>query len=122
MSKLFEKLDEQAANKTPEKIREFYDDMFCPTEHYMRSMLRQYFSRNLIDTSEEYPLYTDIVFSYDGMFGLSSLEMPRIVEMFQDSEGIIWCREEGVGSCCELDFYSIHELMQIMDGFKEYEK
>lgn len=117
----FDKLTEQAANKSFDDIYSFYNEEFYPMEYFLRSMIRQYISRNLIDKTEDNPLDCDIVVENQETFGLSSLEMPRIVKMWQDEQGIIWCQEQGIDEPAELDFYSPYELMSIIEGFKEYE-
>lgn len=111
----FDKLDEQAGNKTPDEIYEFYTEQYYPIEYFMRSMLRQYFSRNLMDTDEEHPFKCDITVETDKAVGLSSLEMPLITAMHEEN-GIIWCEVDGVWA--DLEDFSVYEQMSIMDGFK----
>lgn len=118
----FDKADEQAANKTADDIYSFYTEEFYPMEYFLRSMARQYLSRNLMDTSEEHPLECDIVVETEEAFGLSTLEMPRIEKMYSESTGSVWLKERGIDDYRDLDNYPIYELMSIVQGFKDYEK
>lgn len=115
----FDKADEQAANKSFDDIYSFYTEEFYPMEYFMRSMIRQYLSRNLMDTSEDNPLECDITVETDNACGLSSLEMPRISKMYQEN-GIIWCEVDDVWA--DLEDFSVYEQMSILESFKDYEK
>ena len=113
----FDKLTEQAANKSFDDIYAFYNEQYYPMEYFMRSMIRQYLSRNLMDTSEDKPFECDITVETDNACGLSSLEMPRITAMYQEN-GIIWCEVDETWA--DLEDFSVYEQMSIMDGISTY--
>lgn len=59
-------------------------------ESLVRQMIRDYFSRLLASTSEDNPLLVNISIEVKDSFGLSSLNLPRLTEMWQHpSEGWI---------------------------------
>ena len=59
-------------------------------ESLVRQMIRDYFSRFLASTSEDNPLLVNISIEVKDSFGLSSLNLPRLTEMWQHpSEGWI---------------------------------
>lgn len=118
----FDKLTEQAANKSFDDIYAFYNEEFYPMEYFLRSMIRQYLSRNLMNTSEEHPLECDIIVETEDAFGLSTLEMPRIEKMFLEPiNGVIWLKERGIDDFRDLDTFPVYEQMSIIEGFREYE-
>ena len=59
-------------------------------ESLVRQMIKDYFSRLLASTSEDNPLLVNISIEVKDSFGLSSLNLPRLTEMWQHpSEGTI---------------------------------
>lgn len=59
-------------------------------ESLVRQMIKDYFSRFLASTSEDNPLLVNISIEVKDSFGLSSLNLPRLTEMWQHpSEGTI---------------------------------
>lgn len=66
--------------------------------------LRHKLSLLLMDTNITNPVNCDIIIGEEEAIGLSSLEMPRIVSIFQEpSEGIIWFQIEGIDELKEFD-------------------
>lgn len=105
-------------NRTPNEIAEIFND-FVATEDNIRQMIRNYFSRQLMDTNENEKMDVDIVVDVEDAMGLSSLELPNIIKMWQHpSEGWITFETYGGG---ELDFdvWTTRELVQIMNDFDE---
>ena len=59
-------------------------------ESLVRQMIKDYFSRLLTSTSEDNPLLVNISIEVKDSFGLSSLNLPSLTEMWQHpSEGVI---------------------------------
>jgi len=78
-----------------------------------RKQLRKKFSALLMDTSEEKPLECNIPFG--DSYGLSTLELPTVVSMFQiPTEGIIYFQIEGVQYPMEFDEFSVEDLKEIL--------
>jgi hypothetical protein len=78
-----------------------------------REQLRKKFSALLIDTSEDKPLECNIPFG--DSYGLSTLELPTVISMFQIStEGIIYFQIEGVQYPMEFDEFSVDDLKEIL--------
>ena len=74
----------------------------------------------LKDTDEDHPMIVDIPFEPYGAFGMSTLEWPRIVAAYYDSNaGTIWFEEDGYGADRNIDDYPAGELFQIVKGFEE---
>lgn len=66
--------------------------------------LRHKLSLLLMDTNATNPVNCDIIIGEEEAIGLSSLEMNRIVSIFQElSEGIIWFQIEGIDELKEFD-------------------
>ena len=110
---------EHTMNRTPKEIIE----MFNNTDNDVRETIRNYFSRQLMDTNENNKLEVDIVVDADDAMGLSSLELPNIIRMWQHpSEGWITFETYG-GGFYDFDDFSTRELIQIMNDFSlSYEK
>lgn len=109
-------------NRTPNEITEMFND-FVATEDNIRQMIRNYLSRQLIDTNENDKLEVDIVVDVEDAMGLSSLELPNIIRMWQHpTEGIIIFETYGGGEY-DFDDWTTRELVQIMNDFSNfYEK
>ncbi|MBQ3950728.1 MAG: hypothetical protein II661_09655 [Bacteroidales bacterium] len=114
MFEYFDKLTEEAANKSFDDIYAFYNEEYYPMEYFIRSMIRQYISRNLMDTSEDKPLECEITVETDNACGLSSLQMPHISAMYQEDD-IIWCEVDDVWA--DFEDFSVYEQMSILEGF-----
>lgn len=80
---------EKCANKTLAEINAEAVKM-NKYEALVRQMLRDYFSRHLAKNSEDNPLEVNITIQPQEAFALSSLNLPRLTEMWQHpSEGAI---------------------------------
>ena len=80
---------EMCANKTLEEINAEVVKM-NKYESLVRQMMKDRFSRLLSSTSEDNPLLVNISIDVKDSFGLSSLNLPRLTEMWQHpSEGWI---------------------------------
>lgn len=65
---------------------------------------RNLLSALLMHSSEDNPIDTDFILESDENMGLSSLEKPHVIKVFQDpKEGIMWMLFEGADDYCELD-------------------
>jgi hypothetical protein len=109
-------------NRTPNEITEMFND-FVATEDNIRQMIRNYLSRQLMDTNENDKLEVDIVVDVEDAMGLSSLELPNIIRMWQHpTEGLITFETYGGGEY-DFDDWTTRELVQIMNDFSNfYEK
>lgn len=105
-------------NRTPNEITKIFND-FVPIEENIRQMIRNYFSRQLMDTNENEKMDVDIVVDVEDAMGLSSLELPNIIKMWQHpTEG--WITFETYGGWeCDFDDWTTRELVQIMNDFDE---
>ena len=76
---------------------------------------RKILSKKLMDTNEENQLKVYIPLENDETFGLSSLELPTIINMWQHpSEGIIYFKFEGQDDYVEFDDMEFKYLDQII--------
>lgn len=100
-----------------------YDDIYDMYRVLVESC-RQWLSRYLHDGGhdESNPLECDIVIEPMGTFGLSDLEKPNLVGMYEQSgEGIIMLRFEGVSEYVEMDFIDLETIVFIV-GELEHER
>lgn len=80
-----------------------------------KEQIRKLFSSILIDSSEKNPLKCYIPFG--NSYGLSSLELPTVVEIFQQpEEGIIWFKMEGIENPIEFDDLDEEDLNEILSN------
>ena len=99
-------------NKTYSEIKEYFNSSY--DEDTMREMLRNYFSRNLMDTNQDNIIKCEFTLETDEAFGLSTLQMPWVKGMWQHpSEGYTVFVFEG-GQEMEMDDLSVEELMKIL--------
>ena len=109
---------EHLMNKTASEINEFYN-LGMLVDDDIRQMIRYYFSRHLMDTSESNVMDVSIPFTPNDTFGVSTNDMLRITYMYQDpSEGyIVFVIEYET----EIDFDDIdtNTLINIMNEFDE---
>ena len=112
-------------NRTPNEITEIFNDLVATenslrqTEKNLRQMIRNYFSRQLMDTNEDDKMEVDIVVDVEDAMGLSSLELPNIIKMWQHpKEGWITFETYGGGEY-DFDDWTTRELVQIMNDFDE---
>lgn len=119
-------------NRTLNEITKFFNDLVAieedirqreeklrQREENIREMIRNYFSKQLMDTNENEKMDVDIVVDVEDAMGLSSLELPNIIKMWQHpTEGWITFETYGDG---EYDFndWTTRELVQIMNDFDE---
>lgn len=112
-------------NRTPNEITKIFNNLVATenslrqTEINLREMIRNYFSRQLMDTNENEKMEVDIVVDVEDTIGLSSLELPNIIKMWQHpTEG--WITFETYGGWeSDFDDWTTRELMQIMNDFDE---
>ena len=105
-------------NRTPNEITKIFND-FVATENNIRQMVRNYLSRQLMDTNEVDKMEVDIVVDVEDAMGLSSLELPNIIKMWQHpTEGWITFVTYGGGEY-DFDDWTTRELVQIMNDFDE---
>lgn len=114
-----EEMEALTLNRTFDEIYNYYTEEYWPKEFMLRQMIRNYFSRYLMDNDEDNPKEVDIIVELDNACGMSSLEMPRIKKMWQEN-GIIWCQEDWQDNPIDFDDYSIYEQMSILGDFKDY--
>jgi hypothetical protein len=105
-------------NRTPNEITEIFNNLVS-TEDSIRLMVRYYLSRQLMDTNENEKMEVDIVVDVEDAMGLSSLELPNIIKMWQHpTEGWITFETYG-GGVYDFDDWTTKELVQIMNDFDE---
>lgn len=92
-------------------------------EEFVRQLIRNWFSRFTEGHDESCPVEVEICpdqNGHDGACGLSSLEMPWIVGIFQiPGEGMIWFMWEG-GRVQDLDDMPTWEQMEIMRDLEQF--
>lgn len=77
----------------------------------MKEVLRKKFSALLMHTSEENPIECSIKIGEEEAMGLSSLELPEVIKVFQHpTEGIIYFLIDGMEDYMEFDDLSITDL------------
>ena len=104
----------ETKNKTYSEIKEYFNSSY--DEDTMREMLRNYFSRNLMDTNQDNIIKCEFPLDSEESFGLSTLQMPWVKGMWQhQSEGYIMFVFEGDDYELEMDDLSVYELIQILD-------
>ena len=108
---------EHLANKCPDEIKKLAKTM---EEDDVRQMIRFYFSRHLMFTSEDNQMKVDILLETDETFGLSTNDMLRIVSIWQHpSEGIITFVLNG-GEEIDFDDIETSTLLNVMTEFDNY--
>jgi len=106
-----EQLNELSLNKNYGDIEETYN--------LLREMVRHNLSAKLMDTDEEHPKDVYISLEY-GACGLSSLEMPAIVSLYQEPcEGIIYVKYDDADDYVELDDLFLEDMMQIVKDLED---
>ena len=76
---------------------------------------RKFLSKKLMDTNEENQLKVYIPLENDETFGLSSLQLPTVISIWQHpSEGIIYFKFEGQDDYVEFDDMEPEYLDQII--------
>ena len=80
---------------------------------------RKFLSKELMDTNEENQLKVYIPLENDESFGLSTLQLPTIVSIWQHpSEGIIYFKFDGQNDYVEFDDMELKYLDQIIKELK----
>ena len=86
----------------------------------LKEHLRREISKFLIDTDEQHPLKCNIKVGEDEAFGLSSLQLPRICELFQiPGEGIIYYKLEGTNDFEEIETLTKSDLTNVLNYLEE---
>ena len=76
---------------------------------------RKFLSKKLMDTNEENQLKVYIPLENDESFGLSTLQLPTVISIWQHpSEGIIYFKFEGQNDYVEFDDMELECLDQII--------
>lgn len=76
---------------------------------------RKFLSKKLMDTNEENQLKVYIPLENDETFGLSTLQLPTVISIWQHpSEGIIYFKFNGQDDYVEIDDLEIKYLNQII--------
>lgn len=108
---------EHLENKCPDEIKNLAKTM---EEDDVRQMIRFYFSRHLMFTSEDNQMKVDIVLETKETFGLSTNDMLRIISIWQHpSEGIITFVLNG-GEEIDFDDIETSTLLNVMTEFDNY--
>lgn len=82
--------------------------------------VRHELSALIMDTTEENPLKCEIVIGEDDACGLSSLELPWVVGIFQDSDACIWVNIDGMSEPMNFDDLTLNDVKTILDDIKCY--
>lgn len=86
----------------------------------LKERLRKEISKFLIDTDENHPLKCNVIIGEDEAFGLSSLQLPRICELFQiPGEGIIYYKLEGTNDFEEIETLTKSDLTNVLNYLEE---
>ena len=86
----------------------------------LKEHLRREISKFLIDTDENHPLKCNVIIGEDEAFGLSSLQLPRICELFQiPGEGIIYYKLEGTNDFEEIETLTKSDLTNVLNYLEE---
>lgn len=76
---------------------------------------RKFLSKKLMDTNEENQLKVYIPLENDESFGLSTLQLPTVISIWQHpSEGIIYFKFEGQDDYVEFDDMKFEDIKQVI--------
>ena len=76
---------------------------------------RKFLSKKLMDTNEENQLKVYIPLENDESFGLSTLQLPTVISIWQHpSEGIIYFKFEGQDNYVEFDDMKLEDIKQVI--------
>ena len=111
-----EQLIELAHNKPYEEI--------LGITRYLQECIRQYFQRMLVDTSEESPVECDIIVDTADSQGISDLQKPHVIGMYQDpTQGIIYLQFEGDEEhWYELEYFALDCQLDIIRAIETNDK
>lgn len=77
--------------------------------------LRRRLSALLMDTDEQHPMRCNVLIGESEAQGLSSLELPTVVSIFQQPcEGIIWFNIYGCDKPMEFDSMNIEDIKKVI--------
>lgn len=86
----------------------------------LQESIRHYFSRILMNTSAENPMMCNIIIDTPWDIGLSSLEKPTIISMYQDpSEGFIYIMYEGTEEYMPLEDIPTQAILPTIQAIEE---
>lgn len=80
--------------------------------------IRHQLSALIMDTTEENPLKCEVVVGEDDACGLSSLELPLVVGIFQDCYACIWVNIYGMAEPMNFDDLTLNDVKEILDEVK----
>lgn len=84
-----------------------------------REKLRRRLSAILMDTDEQHPMECNVLIGESEAQGLSSLELPVVVSVFQQpSEGIIWFNIYGCKDSIEFDDMNLEDIVKVINYFE----
>lgn len=99
-------------NKSIQQIKEEYRNLFECVRHLL--------SRILMDTDRDHPIECDIPIEPAYAFGLSTLEMPSVISVYQEpTEGTIWVRFRGTEDYSILEELPLDEQIQLAEGLQD---
>lgn len=106
-------METNSLNKTPQELREMYQTL--------RDAVRNYVSRILEDhkATKDNPLEIYAALEFNSM-GLSTLEMPNVISMFQDTDGsgMIWCNTDWHDEPCDFDDLYLDDQIDIVNEIR----
>ena len=80
--------------------------------------IRHELSALVMDTDEEHPVQCEVTIGEDEAQGLSSLELPLVVGVFQDCYAQIWVNIYGMDEPMEFDDLPLNDVKNILDEVK----
>ena len=102
-------METNSLNKTPQELREMYQTL--------RDAVRNYVSRVLEDrkATENNPLEINASLEFNAI-GLSTLDMPHVFSIFQDTDGsgMIWCNTDWSDEYVDFDQLYTEDQLDIV--------
>jgi DNA-directed RNA polymerase subunit RPC12/RpoP len=80
--------------------------------------IRHELSALIMDTTEENPLQCEVIIGEDEAQGLSTLQMPLVVGVFQDCYACIWVNIEGAEEPTNFDDLTLGDVKSILKEVK----
>ena len=84
--------------------------------------VRHELSALIMDTTEEEPFSCEVTIGEDDACGLSSLELPLVVGIFQDCYACIWVNIYGMSEPMNFDDLTLNDVKSILEGVKNIKK
>ena len=84
--------------------------------------IRHELSALIMDTTEENPLQCEVIIGEDEAQGLSTLQMPLVVGVFQDCYACIWVIIEGAEEPTNFDDLTLGDVKSILKEVKNIKK